>query len=44
MIELIFRKPVPQKYEAIVHAIGFCALLVLMLFVTFSDVFKIFGK
>ncbi len=44
MIELIFRKPVPQKYEAVVHAIGFCALLVLMLFVTFSDVFKIFGK
>ncbi len=44
LIEFIFRKPVPQKYEAIVHAIGFLALLVLMVFVTFNDVFRLIGN
>jgi len=44
LIELVFRKPIPQKYEALVHALGFCALLMLMVFVTFNDVFRLFGK
>ena len=44
LIEFIFRKPVPQKYEAWVHALGFCALLVLMVLVTFNDIFKLFGN
>ena len=44
LIEFIFRRPVPQKYEAIVHALGFLALLVLMVFVTFNDVFRLIGN
>lgn len=44
LIELVFRKPVPQKYEALVHALGFLALLVLMLFVTYNDIIRLFTK
>ena len=44
LIEFIFRRPVPQKYEAMVHAIGFLALLALMVFVTFNDVFRLIGN
>ena len=44
LIEFIFRRPVPQKYEAIVHALGFLALLILMVFVTFNDVFRLIGN
>ncbi len=40
--EGITRKPVPQKYEAIVHAIGFVLLLILIAVVTFSDIMKLF--
>lgn len=42
LIELIFRKKVPAKYEAIVHGIGLVALLGLMAYVTFNDIVKIF--
>ncbi len=42
LIELIFRKKVPPKYEAIVHAVGLILLLGLMAFVTFNDVINIF--
>lgn len=34
LIEMIFRKPVPQKYEAIVHAVGFALLIGFMLLIT----------
>ncbi len=40
--EGITRKPVPQKYEAIVHAVGLVLLLLLIVVVTFSDVLKLF--
>ena len=40
--EAVTRKPVPQKYEALVHFIGIILLLLLMLFVTCSDVTKLF--
>jgi len=43
LFEAIFRRPVPQKYEAIVHMIGFALLILLMLVITFSDVMKLFG-
>lgn len=43
-IEFVFRKPVPQKYEAMVHALGFLALLILMVFVTFNDIFRLIGN
>ena len=40
--EGITRKPVPQKYEAIVHAVGLVLLLLLIVVVTFSDIIKLF--
>lgn len=40
--EGVTRKPVPQKYEAIVHAIGLVLLFLLIIVVTFSDVIKLF--
>lgn len=44
LIEIIIGRPVPQKYEAYVHAIGFLLLITLMLFVTWNDISKIFFK
>ena len=41
--EGVTRRPVPQKYEAVVHAVGFVLLLILIVIVTFSDVIKLFG-
>ncbi len=42
LIEAIIRKPVPKKAEAIVHMIGFVALMLLMVLVLFNDVSKFF--
>ncbi len=44
LIELVIRKPVPQKYEAIVHTIGFILLILLSIVIAFSDVFKIINR
>ena len=44
LFEMIFRKPVPRKAEAVVHFIGFVLLMALMVLVLFSDVLKLFGK
>lgn len=41
--EAITGKPVPQKYEALVHFVGIILLLLLMVFVTYSDVTKLFA-
>ncbi len=38
LYEMIFRKPVPQKYESLVHAIGFIALMAFMVFIVFKDI------
>ncbi len=40
LIEMIFRKPVPAKYENWVHAAGMILLLMFMAVVSFSDIFK----
>lgn len=40
--EGVTHKPVPQKYEAIVHAVGLVLLVLLIIVVTFSDVTKLF--
>ena len=40
--EGITRKPVPPKYEAIVHFAGIVLLLLLMVVVTYSDITKLF--
>lgn len=37
LAELIFRKRVPAKYENLVHAVGFFALIGLLVFVTIND-------
>lgn len=37
-IEFIFRKPVPKKYEAVVHTVGFALLLLLMAVITVNDI------
>lgn len=41
LIEMIVRKPVPKKFEAIVHAVGFVLLLILMALITFNDIYNI---
>lgn len=42
LIELVFRKPVPPKYEGMIHAIGLLLLFGLIILVTFSDILKLF--
>ena len=42
LIELVRRKPVPQKYEGVIHGIGFALLRVFMLAVTFNDIVRLF--
>ncbi|MBQ7288352.1 MAG: site-2 protease family protein [Clostridia bacterium] len=42
LIEMISGKPVPQKYEAFIHAAGFILLIALMLLVTAKDIFSLF--
>ncbi len=41
LFEIIFRKPVPQKYEAAVHAVGFALLIGLMLLITAKDIWTL---
>lgn len=41
LFEMIFRKPVPQKYESIVHAVGMVILLGFMAIITFKDIWML---
>ena len=43
-IEMIIRRPVPKKFEAIVHAAGFVLLIGLMIFITFNDIRNLIMK
>lgn len=43
IIEAIRRKPVPREKEAIVHLAGMALLMILMVFVLFNDIQKLFG-
>ncbi len=43
LIEAIFRKPVPQKYEGLVHTVGFALLMIFMLVISLKDVLRLFG-
>ncbi|HOP10428.1 MAG TPA: RIP metalloprotease RseP [Oscillospiraceae bacterium] len=38
IIEMIRRKPVPKKYESMIHFIGFMLLILLIILVTFNDI------
>ncbi len=42
VVELIFRKPIPTKYEGYIHAAGIVLLLALMAVVTFKDILGLF--
>ena len=39
---LLFRRKVPERYQAAVNTAGFVVLMGFMLLVTFQDVFKLF--
>lgn len=41
LVEMIFRKPIPAKYENIVHAVGLILLLIFMAVISFSDIYKL---
>ena len=43
LIEMIFRRPVPRKYEAIVHFVGIVLLLGLSVLISFKDIFTLFS-
>ncbi len=38
LVEMVLRKPVPQKFEKWVHAIGLIILLIFMALITFKDI------
>ena len=42
-IEKIFRKPVPRNIEGIIHFIGFAAFFLLLIFMTYQDITRLFG-
>lgn len=42
IIEGIRRKPVPAKYEGVVHGVGFALLMVFMAIVAFNDIVRLF--
>ena len=44
LIEIIFRKPVPEKYESLVHTIGFILLLALMVLIAAKDIWTLVIK
>lgn len=41
VFEIIFRKPVPQKYESWIHAAGLIILLGFMAIISFGDIWKL---
>lgn len=41
LFEMIFRKPIPQKYESIVHAVGFVILIGFMILVAAKDIWTL---
>lgn len=44
LIELVFRKPIPAKWEGRIHLIGLALLLLLMVVITGQDIIRIFAK
>ncbi len=43
VIEAIRRKPIPPKYEGLVHTIGFVILILFMIIVSLNDVVRLFN-
>ncbi len=42
LLEMIFRRRLPERVENWIHAAGFVVLISLMIFITFQDVYNIF--
>ncbi len=42
LVEMIIRKPIPQKFEGTVHAVGLILLLALMALITLKDIIGFF--
>ena len=43
LIELIIRRPIPQKYTSVINTIGLVFLLALMIFISCKDLLGLFG-
>ncbi len=43
LIEMIIRKPIPPKYEGYIHFAGIIVLILLMIVITFKDIFSLIG-
>lgn len=41
LVEMIIRRPVPQKWESTIHAVGMILLLLLMAVITFKDIWTL---
>lgn len=41
LFEIIFRKPVPQKYESVVHTVGFILLFAFMILIAIKDIWTL---
>ncbi len=41
-VEMIIRKPIPKRFEGIVHGVGLALLLLIMLLITFKDIIALF--
>ncbi len=42
LVEIIIRRPVPAKYESMIHATGFVLLMGLVVLITFNDIVRLF--
>ena len=42
LIEMIRRKPIPPEKEGMIHFAGLVLLMLLMVFITSSDIYKLF--
>ena len=43
LVEAVRRKPIPPEKEGMVHAAGLGLLLVLILFITYKDIIRLFS-
>ena len=44
LVEMITRKKVNPKYEGWIHAFGFFLFIALMIYISYSDILRLFGK
>lgn len=44
IFEMITRKKINPKYEAIIHGVGFALFVLFMLYMSYSDIAKLFGR